>query len=127
MSSFTDERDEAFYRAYRRAWNEGAVSHSEAVERALGSATERLWVSERYVRKLFDRRMRGRFSVGGPRDGLYEEMWQSFCRIRRDNPSRTVASVIRMLVFRPARGFPFGRRTAERVIKRARRRFRTKV
>ena len=125
MSTLMKERDQAFYDAYRKAWDKGARTHAEAVTMALESPTPRLWVSERY---LYLKLLAMRLSRHSPtkRSGLYERLYERYMELRERKMGRrlTDAYIVRMLVYQPAKGFPFGRRTAERIIKRMRKRFR---
>lgn len=121
MSILMEERDKAFYKAYRKAWDDGARTHGEAVDAALASPTDRLWISERYARIVIDKFRAGE-SVGSSRMGMYEDMWRQF-KAARQSPALQYlpdSVLIRHVIYKPTAGFPLSRRTANRIIKRMR-------
>lgn len=123
MSVFTDERDREFYMTYRKAWENGARSHSEAMLAAMDAEYSRLWVSERQVRKVIDRMRTGKEMPECYRNPLYEHLFESFCTIKRYCPERSVSAIVRNLIYHPVRGFPLSRHSAERIVKRSKRRW----
>ncbi len=123
MSVFIEERDRAFFEAYKRAWEDGAETHGDALDMAIGSQTERLWVNEQYLLAVFDRMDRGSgCQPPSSRGGLYERAYAAYCSLRRSLGRRaSKAYLVRHLVYRPWKGFPLSRRTATRILKRMRR------
>ena len=116
------ERDKAFYEAYRKAWDNGAKSYGEAVTMAINSPTTRLWISERYLYLVINtmkRQGRKQSSRGSLYDRLYERykwMKQTIARHRA-----TDAYIVRSLIYMPTKGFHISRKTADRILKRMRR------
>lgn len=123
MSVFIEERDREFYMRYRKAWDEGARTHGEAVSMAIDSPTTRLWVSERYLYLvILGMKRSGRRE--STRGGLYDRLYEQYRRMKQTLPRHraTDAYIIRSLIYRPAKGFPISRKTAERIVKRMRKR-----
>ena len=123
MTQFILERDKAFFEAYRKAWDDGATTHAEAVDAALDSPTTRLWVSESYLRAVIDNMYRNRHHRHGARNGIYCDIYRSYVALR-SSPllrRRSTSYILRYLIYRPTQGFPLSVKTANRIIRRVRR------
>lgn len=81
------EKYRMLYEAYRKAWEDGAGTHDEAVRMAVGSRLPCYWLSESEAWRQIRRMMRGQppsYRPGGRKRASIEEIFGIF-RLCRDS------------------------------------------
>ncbi len=122
------QRDEEFYQAYRKAFQQPGITHKQAIQLAIHTPTSRYWVSSSYVYRDILSRIRGYAKRYDPsrrcnkhhpcKSNMYDELFAIYKRLSRQRYFQgcSVYFIVSFVINSPAPRFYIGHCQAQRII-----------